>query len=349
MVQIEIAQQLQLAKTLAQTLYFQGETMELALLVEADEGADAAGGFDLIQLDLVDLLGARGGLLGLGGIGGEAADEGLQLGDLRLLLGVVGVQTFARLGGGGHIVVVVARVDAQLAVIQIGHVGADGIQEMAVMGDDDHGAVALVEQLFQPADGVDVQVVGGLVQQHDLGIGEQHLRQQHAQLPARRHRAHRAGVLFDRDAQAQQQLAGAGLGGVAVQFAEDDLQLGHAHAVFFAHVGKGVDAVALLLHFPQLGVAHDHRVEHRVGLEGELVLAQLAQPFVGVDADIAGSGLEVAAEDLHQGRFAAAVGADQAVAIAVAELDRDVLEQGLGAELHGDICCRNQCDIPKIE
>ncbi|WP_273685699.1 hypothetical protein, partial [Pseudomonas aeruginosa] len=37
------------------------------------------------------------------------------------------------------------------------------------------------------------------------------------------------------------------------------------------------------------------------------------------------------------GRLAATVGADQAVAVAVADLDGKVLEQRLGAELHGDI------------
>ena len=33
----------------------------------------------------------------------------------------------------------------------------------------------------------------------------------------------------------------------------------------------------------------------------------------------------------------AAVGADQAIAVAFAKLDGDVLEQGLGPELHGDV------------
>ncbi len=69
----------------------------------------------------------------------------------------------------------------------------------------------------------------------------------------------------------------------------------------------------------------------------ELVLAQLAQPLAAVERDVAGRRLEIAAEDFHERRLAAAVGADQAVAIAVAELDRDVLEQGLGAELHRDV------------
>src|SRR5690606_3662810 len=92
--------------------------------------------------DLVDLLGAAGGLLGLGGVGGEAADEGLQLGNLRLLLGVVRQQPFARLGGRGHVFIVVAREQPQLAVIQVRHVRAHAVEEVAVVGNDDHGAAA---------------------------------------------------------------------------------------------------------------------------------------------------------------------------------------------------------------
>ena len=42
---------------------------------------------------------------------------------------------------------------------------------------------------------VDVEVVGRLVEQQDVRVAEQRLREQHAQLPARRHRAHRTLVL----------------------------------------------------------------------------------------------------------------------------------------------------------
>src|SRR4029078_13486118 len=78
-------------------------------------------------------------------------------------------------------------------------------------------------------------------------------------------------------------------------------------------------------------------VEHAEIFETELILAKLAQPLAAVEDDIARGRLEIAAQDFHERRLAAAVGADQAVAIAVAELDRDVLEQGLGAELHRDV------------
>ncbi|MCY1356831.1 hypothetical protein D9M69_432950 [compost metagenome] len=210
------------------------------------------------------------------------------------------------------------------------------------MGNDDHGAVARREHRFQPADGVDVQVVGRFVEEQHVRIGEQRLGQQHAQLPARGDGTHRAEMLVQRNAQAEQQLAGAGLGGIAVELGELHLQLGHGHAVFLAHLRQGVDAVALGLDAPQFLVAHDHGVDHREVFIGELVLAQLAQARAVLHHHLAAGGLQLAAEDLHEGRLAAAVGADQAVAVAVAELDGDVFEQRLGAELHGDVCGGDQ-------
>src|SRR5690606_29526992 len=101
--QAEIPEQDLAVITLTDLLQGRRLAMQLLVLLEADEGADPAGGLDLLELDLVDLPRPAGGLLGLGGIGREAADELLQLGDLRLLLGVVRQQTFPGLGGGGHV------------------------------------------------------------------------------------------------------------------------------------------------------------------------------------------------------------------------------------------------------
>ncbi|MNE08245.1 hypothetical protein D3C80_1008910 [compost metagenome] len=215
--------------------------------------------------------------------------------------------------------------------------GADAVEEVPVVGNDDHGAVTRRENVFQPADGVDVQVVGWFVEQQHFRIGEQRLGQQHTQLPARCDFGHRTEMLFQRDTQAQQQLTGAGFGGVAVHLGELGFQLGNGHAVFFGHFRQRVDAIALGLDLPQLLVAHDHGVDHGEFFVGELILAQLAQAYVRLEHDLAGGRFQVVAEDFHEGRLAAAVGADQAVAVAVVELDRDVLEQGLGAELHGDV------------
>jgi hypothetical protein len=77
-------------------------------------------------------------------------------------------------------------------------------RKVAVVRDHDDGGVALVQHVLQPADGVDVEVVGRLVEQQDVGVGEERLRQQHAQLEAGSDLTHRAVVLFGRDADAKQ-------------------------------------------------------------------------------------------------------------------------------------------------
>ena len=205
------------------------------------------------------------------------------------------------------------------------------------MGDDDHGGIALVEHRFQPADRVDVEVVGRFVQQQHVRVREQRLRQQHAQLPAGRDVAHRAAVLLGRNADAQQQFTGTCLGGVAVVFGVLGLQVGGLHVVVVRGFRVGVDGVALLCGGPHFGVAHHHHVQHAHVFIGELVLAQLTEAHARFQHHVASARLQIAAQDLHEGRLAAAVGADQAIAIALAKLDRDVLEQGLGPELHGDV------------
>ena len=169
--------------------------------------------------------------------------------------------------------------------------------------DDDHRRLAVVEHVFQPADGVDVEVVGRLVEQQDVRVGKQRLHQQHAQLPARCHLAHRAVVFLDRDADAEQQFAGACLGRVAVVLGELRLEFGGVHVVVFRRVRIGVDRVALAHAGPHLGVAHQHHVEHALVLVGELVLAQVGHALVLFLRDVAGRRLQCAAKDLHQRRF----------------------------------------------
>ena len=102
---------------------------------------------------------------------------------------------------------------------------ADRVQKVPIVRDDDHRALAPGQNTFEPANRVDVEVVSRLVEQHDVGIGEQGLSEQYAQLPTRRDRAHRAVVLLLRDADREQQLAGGGLGGVAVELRKLVLEL----------------------------------------------------------------------------------------------------------------------------
>ena len=83
-------------------------------------------------------------------------------------------------------------------------------------------------------------------------------------------------------------------------------------------------------------MAHHHDVEDAIILVGELVLPQLADPLVDIERDVASGRFELATEDAHEGGLAAAIGANEAVAITTTKFDRDVFEQGLFAELQGE-------------
>ena len=76
----------------------------------------------------------------------------------------------------------VAGVTHQLATVQLNNAGGHVVQKGAVVGDGDDGAFEVHQQAFQPFDAVQVQVVGGLVQQQHLGLGDQGLGQCHTLL-----------------------------------------------------------------------------------------------------------------------------------------------------------------------
>ena len=121
-------------------------------------------------------------------------------------------------------------------------------------------------------DGVEIEVVGGLVEQQGLGLAEEGLREQDADLLAALELAHLALVELVGNVEAVEEHGGVGLGGVAVLVADDAFELAEAHAVGVGHLGLLVDAVALFESGPERLVAHDDGVDDAIGVERELVL-----------------------------------------------------------------------------
>jgi hypothetical protein len=100
------------------------------------------------------------------------------------------------------------------------------------------------------------------------------------------------------------------------------------------------DAVALLHRLPHFDVALHDDIEDALVLVAELILAELAQAHPGLEHDLPGALLQLAAEHFHEGRLAAAVGADQAVTIAVGKFYGDLFEKRLCTELNRNIGSR---------
>jgi hypothetical protein len=145
----------------------------------------------------------------------------------------------------------VAGVAAQDAAVELDDAGGHAVQEGAVVGDQHHAALEAHQQALQPVDGIQVQVVGGLVEQQHVGHGHQRLGQGHALL-------HAARQLADVAAAVQVQL---GQGGVhpllpvpGVQRLDAGLQRVQVDAVGMVFIG--------LAHRARLGHALAHRVEH---------------------------------------------------------------------------------------
>ena len=205
------------------------------------------------------------------------------------------------------------------------------------MGDNDDGADVVHQEILQPADGGDVQVVGRLVEQDDVRLAEQRLREQDFDLFLVVQRAHRR--LKQRGIQPEplQQAGGVGFDLPAVELGEFGFQLGGEHPVLIGELLLGVQRFLLLDDLVQARVAEDDGVEHRVVVEGKVILLEHRHTGFGVDRHRAGGRLEIPGQDAQEGRFSRAVCADHAVAVAGGELQIHVGKQILSAEIQADI------------
>ena len=128
-----------------------------------------------------------------------------------------------------------------------------GVEEFAVVGDDHQAAGVARQILFQPQDGFEVEVVGRLVEQQQIGAVHQRARQVQAHAPAAGKALHRAIQRIVGEPQAVQQLRRARRCGIAVDGLEAVLRLEPCGIV-----------IPLRQHFfepPQLGIAVEHEFQ----------------------------------------------------------------------------------------
>ena len=122
----------------------------------------------------------------------------------------------ARRRAGGDESVVTAGVELQFSALQVQDEFAGGVQQVAVMADDQDGAAILLDEILQPQHAFQVEIIGGLVEQQKIGRGEQDRGQRHAHAPAAGKFAAGAELVFRRKTQSRQDLSGAGRRGIGV-------------------------------------------------------------------------------------------------------------------------------------
>ena len=205
------------------------------------------------------------------------------------------------------------------------------------MRDNQYRMFELREILLQPLHGVEVEVVGGLVQQQVVRLTEECLGQHDAHLLLTREVAHEHLVLLLLDTKAAEQSSGIALSRVAAHLGVLLFQLSHADAVSITEILLHIQRVALMHDVPEHGVSHEHGVEHRLVVVLEVILREHAQSLARPHLDGAFVGFQFAADGLQQSGFACTVSADDAVDVAVGELHVDVLVEDAFAELDGEV------------
>ena len=124
---------------------------------------------DLDPIDLVEHLDPALHLPRLGRLIAEAVDEALDLGHA---LGLVARARLEQRVPGLALheeVIVVAGVDGHGAPDQVGDRRHHAVQEVPVVGDEHHAAVVGREEVLQPPERLEIEVVGRLVEQQEVG------------------------------------------------------------------------------------------------------------------------------------------------------------------------------------
>ena len=173
-------------------------------------------------------------------------------------------------------------------------VGADAVEEPAVVTYDNGAAGEVVEAFFKGAERVDIYVVGGLVEQeHVAFFFESHGKVQAVAFAAREH-----GYFF--------LLIGAG-------------------EVEFRQVGAGVYVAAA--HAECFNSLRNHFVDCAVGQEVVVTLVDVSDFYCFAHVECAGIGFFLSHDEAEKGGFAGAVGADYAYYAVGRQGEREVAEE----------------------
>ncbi len=288
---------------------------------------------------LVELLLARLGLAGAGA-GAEARDEALQRGDLGLLLLDRATQRelarrlllAPRVPGALEV--------ARAAALELQHRGADRLEEPAVVRHEHDRRVERLQVRLQPLERGDVEVVGRLVEQEQVGIARERAGQRRAgELPAGERGELPVQVLV-----AEAEAVEGRVDALAPVVAAGVLQAG-LRARVRVHHGE-VALGHLLLQLAQAGLEREEvaaAAEHVVA-QGEVAVARRAL-VVELHADVLGEHelpavhRRLPREHPQQRRLARAVAARERQPVAALELEGDAPEQGRARHVLGEVRC----------
>ena len=264
--------------------------------IDVDGGVDGVSRFEIFKIfDESAGFGDAGGRFA--GAGAGAAFEPFDfpanlVGERLFLPGLHGAELFALAEE-----VAIRSIEAEIALgidaVELDDLVGDVFEKIAIVADDDEGERRVHEQLFEPENAFEIQMVGRFVEQEERRFLDEFAGQGEAFAPT-------AGERFDLLFAARE-----------ADFAEDDADARRLF-VFFEIAARESAGEDLL--------------DRGFGIEDGF-LGDVADLGFAKAGDVAVVGGFEAGEDFEEGRFAGAVGADEADAFAVAQVERDVREE----------------------
>ena len=257
----------------------------------------------------------------------EAVDEALEMAPLGVDAGLLGPRRGERLGIGLREARVVAGVVGQAPARHVEDAFGHGIEQGAVVAHHQECSGIALEMIFQPRGGLEIEVVGRLVQQQQVGLDEERGGERDPHAPA-------AGEVRERrllhrlvDAEAGEQARSPGRRRVRADLRKPGLDLGTARAVRALRLGDQGRA------FP---VCREHGRARRLRPARHLLIDQAHGKPAGAE-DRALIGLEPARDKAEQGCLAAAVAPDQPEPLACTDLRGHAFEEEAPIDAVGDV------------
>ncbi len=212
------------------------------------------------------------------------------------------------------------------------HLGHHRIEKIAVVGDQQQRARVGREPILQPHDGVEVEVVGGLIEQQQVRAAHQRLREVQPHAPAAGKLRYGTRLLFFIETQARQQRRRARARGVTADVVVMRVQFGD----FFAGLVLVFCLLQRCFHRAQFGVTVQCVFQRRARAGGRFLGDVRDHPF-GRQFDLARVVVDLPAQQRKQGGLAAAVGADQADLVAGEQRKVGAFQQVLGPPGEGEV------------
>jgi len=265
----------------------------------------------------------------LGRLVAEAIDEAHDMGALGLLLLLLPGEQGHALGAGFLEKVVVALVGRQRLRLEVQDIGNHRVEQGTVVADDQDRAAVGLEIGLQPQRGLEIEVVGRLVEQQQVGLGEQQRGKRHPHPPAPGEGRARLRLCRLAEAQSGEDPRCAGRGGGCRDVFEPGVNIGNL-------LGRQVGAFERVEQAGPLAVGVKHGIDQRTLAAGSVLRGHAHGPASG-ELDVTGIGGDIPADQPQQGRFSRAVAPDQPDPVVGVERRRTARKDGPSGDAVGQV------------